>query len=242
MILQHRPDGIIAIKQQDHAAFAAFLLEHWAGHNFAHDPEREAILLATREHDNGWRVWDAAPRLDEATGLPVNLTHVTPEESLAIWRRGTATFLESDPFVALLITHHGYSIHEIAHKRQPEWKDFFTEFAQLRAELRTRLGLEHPQVERAYSYLRMADWFSLMYCLHHDLGAERPEQYGGYQFRRVAEELQFKPYPFDTRRLEYRLPVYPLRPEGYPDLGALRADLITPVMQSVTIVPMGRVR
>ena len=242
MILQHTPDGIIAIKQEDHAALAAFFLEHWSDHNFAHDPERKQIILATCEHDNGWREVDADPPVDEATGLPVDFRRVDAETIFGIWRRATAKYIESDPFVALLITHHGYSLHEQEHKRNPVWKAFFTEFAQLRAELRNRLGLTQPDVERAYSYLRMMDWFSLAYCMNHELGQEKPDQYAGYNYRRTGNEFLFRPYPFDAKGLRHELPVYPLRPEGYNSREELLEALETPVIQEVLLNPLGRTR
>lgn len=242
MILQRTSDGVLAIKQPDHAAFAAFLLEHWSSHTFAHDEQREQIILATREHDNGWAAFEADPRIDPGTRLPVDFMGITPEESLEIWRRATARFLPDNPFVALLITHHAYSIHEITHKREAAWKDFFTEFARQRADLRNELGVDHPHVERAYSFLRMADWFSLAYCRDSRLGAEKPETYGGYMVRRDGGEFQFKPYPFDGRELHYQLPAYRLRSEGYADVADLLADLETPSTVAVTLVPMGRLR
>ena len=40
MIIQQNPSGTVAIKQQDHAELAAFLLEHWSDHNFPKNPQR----------------------------------------------------------------------------------------------------------------------------------------------------------------------------------------------------------
>jgi hypothetical protein len=242
MIIQTTPDEIFAIRQADHAAFAGFLVEHWSDHNFSADPQRETIILATSEHDNGWDKVDAKPTLNSETGFPEVFTDVTPDAALAIWDRGTKKYLDTKPFVALLITHHAYSIYEIAHKRDPIWKVFFTLFAQRRAELRNQLGLDHPAVERAYSYLRMADWFSLSYCMHHDLGAEKPEQYGGYNFKRNGTEFLFRPYPFDQRDLTYDLPVVRLRPEGYRDNRTLRTPFRKPEVQTITINPLGRLK
>ncbi len=240
MILQRTPDGILAIKQEDHAAFAAFLLEHWSAHNFLHDAEREQIIFATREHDNGWEKVDAAASPDPQTGLPLEFTNITAEDAFDIWRRGTRKYIDSEPFVALLITHHAYSIYEQSHKRDPAWKAFFTEFAQQRAELRNRLGFDHPHVERAYSYLRMMDWFSLDFCRNYSLGPERSEQYAGYNYKRVGNEFLFRPYPFDSKDLSYRLPVYPLQQEGYTDEKALRAALKKPEYLDILLNPLGR--
>ncbi len=242
MILQRTSDQLIAVKQDDHAAFAAFLLEHWSDHKFPDNPNREAIITATREHDNGWIVFDNVPPLD-ANGLPIDFMHTSPEQTFEVWQRGTARFLESDPFVALLITHHAYSLHESEHKRDPEWKEFFTIFARQRAELRTELGLTHNQIEMAYSFLRMVDWFSLAWCLYPELGQEKAEKYGGYSYRRDGEDgnaYEFRPYPFDERDLVYRLPYYPLNPDGYESSEALAADMAEPRYQEIVLHQLER--
>ena len=90
MILQRTPESVLAIKQEDHAAFAAFLLEHWSAHNFLHDPEREQIILATREHDNGWEKVDDAAKVEPDTCLPLQFTDVTedPASGTVVWPNG----------------------------------------------------------------------------------------------------------------------------------------------------------
>lgn len=240
MILEATPDGTIAILQSDHAAFAAFLLEHWSSHNFMHDPQRAEIIRAAREHDNGWIGFELVRDLDPRTRLPRPFSDVTPDEAAHVWRRGTQTHIAGDPFIALLITHHAYTIHENVHKGDPEWKGFFTEFARQRAELRDALGLDHPAIERAYSYLRMADWFSLRFCMSYDLGAETPERYAGYQFRRVDTRLLFKPYPFDARELRYELPFYRLDARGYDTMEAARAAFNTGESMTIFVEPLGK--
>jgi hypothetical protein len=243
LIIQRTSNSTLAIRQDDHAAFAAFMLEHWSDHKFPKHPHRDEILRATRYHDAGWIDYDAHPRLDEKTGLPVDFMHTTPEETFEVWRRGTAQFLESEPFVALLITHHAYALHESTHKRDGAWKEFFTMFAQQRAELRSKLGLTQNMVESSYSFLRMSDWFSLAYCLYPELGAEKAEQYSGYNFKRDGSdgnEYLFRPYPFDERDLSYDLPIYPLNPSGYKHIDELIPDLQTPQYQSIHLNPLER--
>jgi hypothetical protein len=240
MILQQHASGTLAIRQVDHAAFAAFLLEHWSDHNFPNNPQREQIILATREHDCGWQELDSNPRLDASTGMPVDFLHATPEESQGIWRRGAAEWVDRDPFVALLIVQHGYALNESSHRGSPVWKPFFTELAQLRAELRTRLGLTQNHVESAYSFLRMADWFSLACCMSTTIGMEKPEKYGGYQFRRDGERVLFRPYPFDERELSFDLPVHPLREGGYRSSSAAARAFERTDQQQITLNQLER--
>src|SRR5688500_10978128 len=214
MIVQRQRTGKLAVKQEDHAAFAAFILENWAAHSFPNHPDRDNIIIATREHDTGWRAFDESPRLDAKTNLPVDFTKIMPQEANTIWTQAADRFIEKQPFVALLITHHAYTLHEATSRRDSKWKQFFIDFARRRAALRDQLGLTHNEVEHPYSFVRMADWFSLQFCLDPKLGEERPERYAGYSVKREANCYLFRPYPFSSRKLNYTLPVYPLPPKG----------------------------
>lgn len=237
MILRPTENGHVAVRQDDHAAFAAWLLEHWIDRTFRNEPHREAILRAARLHNNGWCAVDDAPTRDPDTGLPVNFVDVTPEQALDIWRRGTDALMD-DPFVELLVVHHAYSIYETTRKRVPEWKAFFTEFAQRRARLRSRLAVDHPELEHAYSFLRMADWLSLAWCMRPEPWEERPEQYAGYRFRREGEGFLFTPWPFDARELRYELPVARLRAEGYRTRPLLERALAQVESEAIVLSPM----
>src|SRR5262245_63540953 len=53
MIIRADGASLLFITQPYHARLAADLLSHWKG--FADHPRRAALLLAAREHDNGWR-------------------------------------------------------------------------------------------------------------------------------------------------------------------------------------------
>lgn len=238
MIITKNRKEVIAIKQEDHAAFAAFMLERWSDHGFRHDPQREAIITATREHDNGWHDFDAAPRINPKTKLPVDFKNINDEETYAIWVGGSQKFIEQDPYVALLITHHAYSIHEHAHNRAGIWKEFFVTLAKQRGGLRDQLGLTHNDVEHGYSFLRMMDWFSLMFCSTRTLGHIRPALYAGYKLKRDEDAFLFRPYPFAERELHYRMPVYRLNPKGYNTTEEAQQDLQEPTMWDIHINPL----
>ncbi|MBC8144713.1 MAG: DUF3891 family protein [bacterium] len=229
MIVQRQRTDKIAVKQEDHAALAAFILENWSAHSFPNHPDRANIITATREHDMGWRTFDALPRLDAKTQLPVDFTKITPQEANAIWMEASEKFIESQPFVALLITHHAYTLHEATSRRDSKWKQFFIDFARRRAALRDQLGLTHNDVEHPYSFVRMADWFSLQFCLEPKLGQENPERYAGYTVKREESSYLFRPYPFSSRKLSYTLPVYPMPPKGFENEKDLSATLKKPV-------------
>lgn len=240
MIVQRQRGGKLAVKQEDHAALAAFILENWAAHSFPNHPDRQRIIDATREHDLGWKTFDANPRLDAKSHLPIDYTKINPQEATAIWTEAAEKFLTSDPFVALLITHHAYTLHEATSRRDSKWKQFFIDFARRRAALRDDLGLTHNDIEHPYSFIRMADWFSLQFCLEPNLGIDKPERYAGYTVRREENTYLFRPYPFSSRQLRYSLPVYQLPPKGFETEKAVKAFFKKPTMVDIVFGPLER--
>src|SRR5262249_53740757 len=58
------------VTQPDHAHLSGELLSLWRADGLPAHPRRAETLFAGREHDNGWREADAAPRWDAAAGRP----------------------------------------------------------------------------------------------------------------------------------------------------------------------------
>lgn len=213
IVLKSRAEAI-GITQEDQAAFSAALLEEWNDQSLKHEPRREQIIRATRECNNGFREYDAAPRIDPKTNLPVDYRKITPEEINEIWMRASERLLDDDPYVALLITHHAYTLHEHTQNRTGVWKDFFITLAQRRGRIRDELGLTHNDIEHGYSYLRMANWFAKSYLTKPKLGSEKPVIYAGYKVTRADDELRIRPFPF-VDDLTFTMPVIPLDKRGY---------------------------
>jgi uncharacterized protein DUF3891 len=73
-----RDDGAdwLLIAQTDHAAPCGVFAERWgsAAGPFVPVEPRAPVILAAREHDNGWAEWEAAPTVDPATGRPRHFT------------------------------------------------------------------------------------------------------------------------------------------------------------------------
>lgn len=238
MIVTKTRKEAIGVRHDDQAAFGAFLLEEWNDHSLKHDPRRRQIITATRNHNNGWVEFDRNPRLDEKTGLPVDPKKLTPEEIYEIWMRASERFIEEDPYVALLITHHAYTLHEHTQNRKGVWEDFFVTLARRRGKIRDELGLTHNDIEHGYSFLRMAEWFSLMYLTKPKLGAERPVVYAGYKVARRDDELLIRPYPFVEQRLTWQIPVIPLEKKGYAKQADLKKALKKDEMREIVINPL----
>ena len=70
MIVRNDEDTFLLITQPDHAQLAETLVSAIRTEPALTGPARRTILLATREHDNGWAEVDALPMVDPATGRP----------------------------------------------------------------------------------------------------------------------------------------------------------------------------
>src|SRR6185436_2206871 len=110
MIVRRDGDRLRLVTQPDHAAFAADLLSLFRLPALVDHPRRAALLRAVRLHDNGWRELDAAPPVDPANGLPYTFIELPRPLRLEVWERGTARYVDSDPYTALLTTEHALTL------------------------------------------------------------------------------------------------------------------------------------
>ncbi len=106
MIVAVEDGAYRVVTQPDHAHLAGEILSLWRADGMPVNPRRGDIVFAGREHDNGWREADAAPRCG-GDGRPVDFLAMPREQRLEIWERGTTRFLERRPYAALLIVRHG---------------------------------------------------------------------------------------------------------------------------------------
>ena len=151
--------------QPDHAVLAAEILGLWRTAAFPQHPRRAEILFAVREHDNGWREVDAAPRVDRGTGAALTFETIPAELRFEIWLRGVARFAEERPYAALLIAEHAAHLHR-RHRDSPAWAEFFAALDEDRMRLRedaAEAGFEVSDEELAadYSWLEVTDLLSL---------------------------------------------------------------------------------
>ena len=103
--------SLLLVTQPDHAHFAGSLLALWTADGLPAHPRRSEILFAGREHDNGWRETDAAPRCDPARHRPHDFLTLSPADRIEIWRRGVHRYSGARPYAALLIHQHAVELH-----------------------------------------------------------------------------------------------------------------------------------
>src|SRR4249919_2648700 len=103
MIIRRHDDSLLFMTQPDHARLAADLLAHWSADDFAAHPRREALLLAAREHDNGWREVDAVPLFSVATGQALDFIAVGDDIKQSVWPRAIDRVAATSAYAAALV-------------------------------------------------------------------------------------------------------------------------------------------
>ena len=150
------------VTQPDHAHLAGEILSLWRADGMPVNPRRDDIVFAGREHDNGWREADAAPR-SGVDGRPVDFLSMPREQRIEIWERGTTRFLERRPYAALLIVRHARELHR-DRRRDPAWRELLRRLAARERRLRREQRAGGRTVAADYQLLGAADAISLAAC------------------------------------------------------------------------------
>lgn len=209
------------VTQPDHAHLAGELLSLWRADGLAVNPRRAEVIFAGREHDNGWREADAAPRC-AADGRPVDFIAMAREQRIEIWERGTARFLRRRPYAALLIVRHARELHR-DRRRDPGFRKVLGRLAALERRLRREQRVPGRILAADYRLLSIADNISLGACAGRrgELDLRVRCQAAGPSCRLDAGTVRLSPLPL-AGATTFRVPCrrIPLRPyRGDADLG-----------------------
>jgi Protein of unknown function (DUF3891) len=163
MIIRCDEVSLLFMTQPDHARLSAELLARWTADGFPAHPRRAALLLAAREHDNGWREVDESPAFDAATGTALDFVSVPDEIKYSIWPRGLERIAEGSAYAAALVAQHAMSIYE-SHREKTAWAAFFDEMTARRDRELARAEQSPEELENDYRFLSIVDLLSLVFC------------------------------------------------------------------------------
>jgi hypothetical protein len=187
MIVQRLPEILRITYQIDHADLAGQFATHWGNTIFARPMPLPALQIASTRHDNGWRHWDLNPKIDPATGHPIDFMHMDVSEHTNLYRKGISEVIATDPYAGLLVSMHGCGLYNSRYGTMdvpglesysaqdlPIVKAFISEHEAkqhaLKVQLREAGQLQDETFERQlwtnYQLLQIWDRLSLYFCLH----------------------------------------------------------------------------
>jgi hypothetical protein len=223
MIIRRDRKDLLFITQDDHASLAADIVAQWRADGFRSHPRRDVLLLAVREHDNGWREEDATTLVD-AAGEPLDFVSAPTDVKHRIWPRATARLAATDAYAAALVARHAMTVHG-QQRADPAWRAFLERMAGLERELLERAGRQAPDRAQAaiddYRFLQAGDQLSLIFCNNWTAPFPRP---GGRTILK-GTTLEIAPDPFDGARIPLRVPARRLRSRTFASAGDLRDAL-----------------
>ena len=223
MIVRDRGDDWQVVLQIDHEDLSGELARAW-GEQGARHP---SLVVAAARHDDGWAVWERAPRLDD-TGAPVNFLDVDITSHLAFYRAGIAAITEQDPYAGLLVSMHGAGIYRQRYGRDPGLGlsraaeaqaliDAFVEEQESEYDARlAATGASDEERWRDYELLQIYDRLSLYFCMRdaETTNGGEPVELQGYTIELLAPwRVRMSPFPFGESPARFSL-VRRLLPRG----------------------------
>jgi hypothetical protein len=186
MIVQRRAGELLLIRQTDHAALSGVLAEHWGAGDFAWPEPRASVLLAAARHDDGWREWEEAPKVNPATRRPYNFTEMPVGEHFPFYLRGIDGVVRDDRYAGLLVClhlsglyrkryglDHGPGLERFPPDVRPLVEDYLRQLDDRQRQLWEQLrrdstvpaeAVEDVAVWTDYRLLQVYDLFSLYFC------------------------------------------------------------------------------
>jgi hypothetical protein len=227
------------VTHPDHARLAGAFAERWGNERFLAPEPRANVLKGIAQHDDGWTARDAAPQITrqgkpsafsaELVGKYSAFEEIDLADYLAVRDRAVRQIAEEDPYAALLISMHTYSLlsehadrSTIAPQDLPLLDEFLERQREFQKMLRMRISSElsftagetsQETVLDHFRLLQATDMLSLLTCvdfrkpshLLHPL----PVRSGHRQVEvRSAGSRDFvlDPYPFAEPSLTFEFP------------------------------------
>lgn len=220
MIVVTEQDTWLFITQPDHAAFAAELMSLWRAEGLPDHPRRAALLFAVREHDNGWREEDAAPRWNPERRQPHDFLTLPREARIEIWQRGVSRFAGEHPDAALRITRHARRLFQ-DRRGDEAWDSLLETLDELESGLIEATWATEEEIAADDRLLDRADRLSLAVCN----GWTEPFESHGIRARLCDGTLALDPFPL-AGATTFRIPCRRIPVRDYGGDAALGGELV----------------
>jgi hypothetical protein len=236
MIVREETGTFLLITQPDHARLAERIGAAMRRERALETADRDAILLAIREHDNGWAEVDAEPEIEPATSRPRDFMSGSARVKYDLWLRGIGRAAQMDPRAGALVAEHALTVY--AYRRgDPDWQTFFDSVTPIRDDLLKQIGMltgeAREAFQRQYRCVQLADAFSLQFC-----GGWTDVSSLEYQAIMRGNELLISPDPFGGATIPLQVLGRRIGARRYKSDGDVRAA----VAAAPVLVVEGRAR
>lgn len=177
MIRRDDGDDWLVISQVDHAHLAGEIAAVWGNDTVSRLPLSDWLIVAVRNHDEGWRSWEQTPHINIANGKPREFLEMPMDEATAIWSESIAA-CNSVPMGRVWVSRHFQYLARLALDARKESGE---EVAALNSFLAEQAEIEHadrasyaslPELkghydelaEEGFRYVQMFDRMSLWLC------------------------------------------------------------------------------
>lgn len=259
------------VTHPDHARLAGSFAEHWGNSRFLPPEPCVNVLRGIARHDDGWAARDSAPQITrqgrpsafsiELVGKYSAFEEIDLEDYLAVRDRAVRLIAAEDPYAAILVSMHTYSLltdhadrSTIAPAQLPLLDQFLEQQKSFQQSLRNRIASdlaftpEKTSESAIYDHFRLlqaTDKLSLLTCVDFreptDLVHPLPLRDRGHipvQVRTIApRHFVLDPYPFADTSLTFQFPARQIKGKIFSSSAELQhAFEVAPVeMLSVTV-------
>ena len=240
MIRRDDGDGWLLISQVEHARLAGEIAAAWGNGTVPAPPHPEWLISAVRDHDEGWRAWELAPRIDPSTGRPRDFTEMPMREATVIWTRSIADCCKQ-PFCSLWVSRHFCHLAEQARESRGDKPDEVAAIDRFLQQQRSVQACEEqalaprfgpgefvPLADEGFRFLQFFDRLSLWLCC---APRTQPEEFLVPRFGSIRfvpdtpRLLRAEPFPLSVDSLELRVPAKRIAAQRLADDAELRAAL-----------------
>ncbi len=228
------------VTHPDHARLAGAFAEHWGNDLFLSPEPREQVLRGIARHDDGWTARDAAPQITrqgkpsafstELVGKYSGFEEIDLPDYLAVRERAVREIAAADPYAAILISMHTYSLlHDHADRStiapdqlplldrflegQKEFQDSLRKQIAVNQNLKPEYKTETAIVNH-FRLLQANDYLSLLTCvdfqkpvqLLHALPAHGGKAVPVTARAKATRHFVLEPYPFSQPSMRLQFP------------------------------------
>jgi Protein of unknown function (DUF3891) len=262
------------VTHPDHARLAGAFAEKWGNEKFLPPEPRAHVLKGIARHDDGWLARDAAPQITrqgkpsafsvELVGKYSAFEEIDLADYLAVRDRAVRLIAEEDPYAAILISMHTYSLlHDhadrstIAAADLPLLDEFLRAQKTFQAALMqqvagdSRLAAEHRTEAAILDHFRLlqaCDYLSLLTCVDFPRAANLlhslPLRDGGRSAVEVrsagSRHFILDPYPFAEETLIFRFPARHVPGKAFSAAGEMQERFAAAPVETLSVTVSAR--